>query len=510
MRLRTILTLALTLGLLLPAVAAAAPTPSALAGPCAPGQTYDPACDVDHDGDVDVMDVQLSAGHWNQSGTWMSDNDHDHLGQTWVGSNNPLKIGGSFGAPDYAALVLANGSGSGLSVGAAAATGVYVGSAGGTGLLVSSAGADGVFVDTAGNTGVSINSAGTYGVNVVDSGSDGIHVCRAGSADTCGQFSTNNGVEIGSAEHHGVFVSDTGGSGVVVNDTNGNGLWVVEAVFDGLRVDDPGNDGVSICRAGNATQCFSSSTNNGVEIGSAQDHGVRVIQAGSAGLRVDTAGGTGVYLDQIGGSGMYVENATNDGLHVNQAGQSGVYVGSAINGINVNSASNWAATFGGNVNISGTCTGCLLAQMAINAGGETLEPGDAVAIDGIDASPFGGQDKLLRVRRATPGSALVGVVSGRAEPYTSPEDGANTLVPRNDEPAAPGEYLSVVIYGPVQVKAAGELEVGQRVTADDTGEVRAMRRVEVEGVTLDEGGPSLGMVLDIAKDGLVWVLVNPQ
>ncbi len=38
--------------------------------PCAPGAVYDPACDVDHDGDVDIFDIQLAAGHWNQSGTW--------------------------------------------------------------------------------------------------------------------------------------------------------------------------------------------------------------------------------------------------------------------------------------------------------------------------------------------------------------------------------------------------------------------------------------------------------
>ena len=37
---------------------------------CAAGAVYDPACDVDHDGDVDVLDIQLAAGHWNQAGTW--------------------------------------------------------------------------------------------------------------------------------------------------------------------------------------------------------------------------------------------------------------------------------------------------------------------------------------------------------------------------------------------------------------------------------------------------------
>lgn len=41
-------------------------------GGCVPGETYDPACDVDHDGDVDIFDIQLAAGHWNQGGTYTS------------------------------------------------------------------------------------------------------------------------------------------------------------------------------------------------------------------------------------------------------------------------------------------------------------------------------------------------------------------------------------------------------------------------------------------------------
>ncbi|MCA9870977.1 MAG: hypothetical protein KC487_11460, partial [Anaerolineae bacterium] len=42
----------------------------ASAAACSPGAVYDPACDVDHDGDVDVIDIQLAAGHWNQNGVW--------------------------------------------------------------------------------------------------------------------------------------------------------------------------------------------------------------------------------------------------------------------------------------------------------------------------------------------------------------------------------------------------------------------------------------------------------
>jgi hypothetical protein len=51
--------------LLNPVVASAA---AFLAAPCALGSVYDPACDVDHDSDVDILDFQPTAGHWNRSG----------------------------------------------------------------------------------------------------------------------------------------------------------------------------------------------------------------------------------------------------------------------------------------------------------------------------------------------------------------------------------------------------------------------------------------------------------
>lgn len=60
--------LALVLILLATFTGAAGSTP--LAGPCVPGATYNPACDVDHDGDMDIFDVQLAAGHWGQAGTY--------------------------------------------------------------------------------------------------------------------------------------------------------------------------------------------------------------------------------------------------------------------------------------------------------------------------------------------------------------------------------------------------------------------------------------------------------
>ncbi|MBK9232328.1 MAG: hypothetical protein IPO15_16130 [Anaerolineae bacterium] len=67
---------------------------------------HDPACDANQDGVITVNDIQLTAGHWNQTGTFVSDSNHTHLGQTWTERNNPIKIQGSIWRSGFAPLVL--------------------------------------------------------------------------------------------------------------------------------------------------------------------------------------------------------------------------------------------------------------------------------------------------------------------------------------------------------------------------------------------------------------------
>lgn len=137
------------------------------------------------------------------SATTVARSDHDHLGETWTGKDNPLVLEGSFadsgtdtsGAP----LVLGNSSGAGLRIAETAGDGVQVGSAGRDGVYVDSAGRDGVHVDSApngdgvdvgsvryvgfgvqsANYGVEVISANDYGVSVGSAGYDGVSVYSA-------------------------------------------------------------------------------------------------------------------------------------------------------------------------------------------------------------------------------------------------------------------------------------------------------------------------------------------
>lgn len=98
-----VLTLVVLVMLGLPLSATATPDLSAPTSlqPCSPGPVYDPACDVNHDGIVDIVDIQLTAGHWNQAGVWTGGDFWSLLGN--VGTNPAVNF---VGTRDNQALVV--------------------------------------------------------------------------------------------------------------------------------------------------------------------------------------------------------------------------------------------------------------------------------------------------------------------------------------------------------------------------------------------------------------------
>ncbi len=197
-----------------------------LANPCVAGGGYNPACDVNQDSAINILDVQLSAGHWNQTGTFTSDNNHNHLGQSWTGASNPLKIQGAFGSPDYAPLVLSNSAGHGLSIPTASINGIYVGTAGAYGMVVNAAIQDGVYVGTAGSPSSSSASSTSNGFEVAGAQGYGLYVGRA----------DQNGVRVTSSGSSGLFVGYAGYHGVNVDGASQSGLYVFQAGQHGVNV----------------------------------------------------------------------------------------------------------------------------------------------------------------------------------------------------------------------------------------------------------------------------------
>jgi hypothetical protein len=67
---------------------------------CLPGSDYGSGCHVDQDGDTDIFDIQLTAGHWGQVGIWSSG--------SWDLTGNPGTTPGThfLGTTDMEALEL--------------------------------------------------------------------------------------------------------------------------------------------------------------------------------------------------------------------------------------------------------------------------------------------------------------------------------------------------------------------------------------------------------------------
>ncbi len=440
----------------------AAPLAAApLLAPCAPGAAYDPTCDVNHDGVVNVLDIQLTAGHWNQTGTWTGGGDGWLL--TGNAGTNPTTnfIGTTDGQP---LVIQPAGGNTGIGTSTPNARFNVVGTSWFQG--------DSTPLPAAAGKGIAIGFAGEQGYIY--------------------------GFDYATWTHKNLIVQHDGGKVVIGSSTPAAAKLTVVAPAgeSGVYVGSAGHDGLYICRTGSAGNCTPHDWNNGVEIGSAQDYGVLVRSSGSTGVLVESAG---VY-----------------GVRVGYANYDGVYVGSAgVDGVNV-TGNSYAGNFAGNINVTGNCYGCRQANFAVNAGERTLQPGDVVSIQAIIPTDFDTGPALWQVTQAQPGQAIVGVVSGRAELVTNEEhrlsETGKRLVPREGA-AQPGEYVTVVYSGPMQVKVApGESAVaaGTRLTVAANGSVRPLQTRTVDGMIVTEGAPVVGVALEAARDGLVWVLVNPQ
>jgi hypothetical protein len=427
----------------------------------------------------------------------------------------------------------------GLAVDTAGGDGMFVSTALGNGLKVNSADNNGLQIDATGGDGVYVNSTGGTGVHIGVASEDGLYVDRAGNPSATTPSDYHNGVEVAGAQDYGVYVGRADYDGVHVDSANSSGVFVQSASW-GIAADSVAYDGVWVRLAGNPSAYETSFSSNGVEVAGAQGHGlyvgradldgVHVNSTGAHGLDVASAAADGVhvgtvnhygyYVGETGLDGVYVAAATWHGLNVDSAGVNGLYVSAAgYAGVDV-AGNTWAGNFHGDINVSGNCIGCALAVFGLNAGDQPLEPGQVVAIQGIQATTLDDAPALWRVVPAWEGLAAVGVVRGKAELDDAPEgatlregETGSRLVPRSGA-AQPGEYLTIVIYGPMQVKASvadGAIEPGTRLAVGQAGAVRALKTVVVEGLTLTESAPTIGIVLAAPdEDGLVWVLVNPQ
>jgi hypothetical protein len=160
------------------------------------------------------------------------------------------------------------------------------------------------------------------------------------------------------------------------------------------------------------------------------------------------------------------------------------------------------------------------AQMQVvqNGGQETLEPGDVVIFNGLEA----GDPPVIQVAKApvANSTAVAGVVYSRyniAAVTEDPEHSAKgNLEVTSAGPVPPGEYLLVVIQGPAQVKAsalAGAIQSGDLLSsAGPAGQAAKAAQVSIEGVQTTLPGTVFAKALEPLDKGdkLIYVFVTLQ
>ena len=407
---------------------------------------------------------------------------------------------------------VAGAEGYGLYVGNAGSSGVHIGSAGVDGVSVDSTGWSGFFVNWADYNGFHVSGAGVSGLLVGHTGADGVMIGQAGSPSSWTWNDQNNGFEVAGAQGHGlyvgradldgVYVQSAGSSGVFVDSAGGTGVFVGSAGMKGVVVGSAGQDGVHVLRAGNPSASVSHSYFNGFEIAGAEGHGLYVGRADNTGVFVHSAGWNGVVVEEAGGDGVRATATVYNALYgdtANVLGEWGLYTPDKVHAQNVTLQS--------------------LTLVAQVSGPDALSPGDVVAAAGVAAPLSGNGAPLPLVRLAGANwNGVVGVVEGRLAltpvPQPDGEEGQRLEWRSAEGPARPGDYVALTVLGLARVKVdagQGAIQPGTRLTSGAGGWARALKTVVVEGVTLAESAPVLGIALDAPdEDGLVWVLVNPQ
>jgi hypothetical protein len=183
---------------------------------------------------------------------------------------------------------------------------------------------------------------------------------------------------------------------------------------------------------------------------------------------------------------------------------------------------NWAGQFigdvdvGGDLFVSGTCSGCTSATTAINGGKTDLAQGDAVAITGARPGPNGAL--VLVVRAARAGDRIVGLVDSalttaeRELPTPRDRAGSSAGPSRTEIHAAgttvaSGGYLRVVTAGIVAFgsadASAGAIAIGDALTVG----TKPGKLVKQKAA-----GSSVGYALGALTDGSgrIAVYIDPR
>jgi hypothetical protein len=175
-------------------------------------------------------------------------------------------------------------------------------------------------------------------------------------------------------------------------------------------------------------------------------------------------------------------------------------------------------TLDGDLFVSGSKYGYVV-DLVLNAGSETLERGDVVAVVGVDA-PLLGEIPVMRVVKANAdnASAIVGIVDKLYQPCQKAAEelqAGETCGGYVGEATAiqPGQYASVVTlgaYGYLKADASyGAIKAGDllSISPDQAGVASNAQQITVSGVSFYAPGTIIGKALGSLDSGSGYIAV---
>ena len=236
--------------------------------------------------------------------------------------------------------------------------------------------------------------------------------------------------------------------------------------------------------------------------------GIRLKVPNEGGLRIGPSADYSLVIsDTVGSDGIRVLDTGDDAIQLGSDPANsnyGVYIPSP--GVNTyglwpnttNASGQWALFTVDNIE-AGNVVANAFSLVARVSGSGPLEAGDVVAVTGAGEALPGGHNAVPMVRRAEEATygGVIGVVERRM--VWAPAPGKEEYSMQGaDGPAQQGEYVSLIVYGVAEVKiaAGSQIAAGQRLTASDlAGQARALQTRQLDGMTITEGAPVIGIAL---------------
>lgn len=217
---------------------------------------------------------------------------------------------------------------------------------------------------------------------------------------------------------------------------------------------------------------------------------------------------TGLFARNLAGSGgsgsaLRAEGGANVGIRAGSDESAGIWT----EGPDVALYASGNTLVTGDAYVAGTCTGCTLAVIVVNASDRQLAHGEAVTLAGLTGSR---SQAMMTVVPAAADDPVIGIVQAAMVEERGPIGGdANAAYFRAIAgPIAPGGLARVITFGAAMAAlvddSGGEIQVGDRLGPSVTPGTLA--RLAPNGTS----SAFAGYALTGAEDGVVALFVSPR